>query len=156
MQTPDRKTWWMLLPFVLAVAAVAVAGSVAANDSRQTYKALDLPAFAPPGWLFGPVWTVLYVFIAVAGWLLSQTDDRRRLVALWVVQLLLNLLWTPLFFAGDLYGLALADIVLLDLVVVVLLVLAWPRSRWGALLLAPYLAWILFATALNAGVLALN
>ena len=123
---------------------------------RQTYKALDLPAFAPPGWLFGPAWTVLYVFIAVAGWLLWPTDDRRRLVGLWVVQLLLNLLWTPLFFAGDLYGLALVDIVLLDVVVVVLLVLAWPRSRWGALLLAPYLAWILFATALNAGVLALN
>jgi tryptophan-rich sensory protein len=98
--------WLSLLPFLGAVAAVAVVGGLAAGSAGQTYRALDLPAFAPPSWLFGPVWTVLYVMIAVAAWWVWREVGWGRELTWWSVQLVLNLAWTPLFFAADRYALA--------------------------------------------------
>ena len=83
---------------------VAGLGGLAAAGARDTYDALDLPPFAPPGWLFGPVWSVLYVLIAVAGWLVWREVGLDRSIAVYAVQLVLNALWTPIFFAGDRYG----------------------------------------------------
>lgn len=145
-----------LLPFAAAVAAVAVLGGIAAGSSAQTYRALDLPPFAPPSWLFGPVWTVLYVAIAVAGWLAWRAGVGATGLAAWVAQLLLNLAWTPLFFAADRYGWALADIVALLVAIVAVMVLFARASRAAAWLLAPYLLWVGFATALNAAIVILN
>ncbi len=153
---PPARQWWTLIPFIAAVTVVAGLGGFAASGSQQTYRALELPPFAPPSWLFGPVWSVLYLFIGVAGWLLWRTGGWDRVLWLWVAQLLLNLAWTPLFFAADQYVLALVDIVALDLAVAALVVLAWPRSRVAAVLLVPYLAWTCFATALTAGIVVLN
>ncbi|GAA5109016.1 tryptophan-rich sensory protein [Alloalcanivorax gelatiniphagus] len=153
---PPARQWWTLIPFIVAVTAVAGLGGLAASGSQQTYRALELPPFAPPSWLFGPVWSVLYLCIGVAGWLLWRTGGWDRVLWLWVAQLLLNLAWTPLFFAADQYVLALVDIVALDLAVAALVVLAWPRSRVAAGLLVPYLAWTCFATALTAGIVVLN
>ena len=162
MSTPDASTvpparqWWTLAPFLVAVIAVAGIGGLAAASARATYDALDLPPFAPPGWLFGPVWSVLYLFIGVAGWLLWRARGWDGVLWLWVGQLLLNLAWTPLFFSAERYVLALVDIVALDLAVAALVVLAWRTSRVAAWLLVPYLAWTCFATALNAGIVILN
>ena len=155
--TPRRPTAWLsFLPFVGAVAAVALVGGLAAGSAGATYRALELPAFAPPSWLFGPVWTVLYVMIAVAGWWVWREVGWGRELTLWSVQLALNLAWTPLFFAADLYALALVDITLLlagggcdDRAVP-----AYVRP--AAWLLVPYLAWVAFATALNAAIVVLN
>jgi tryptophan-rich sensory protein len=99
--------------------------------------------------------------MAAAAWRLSRrreegSSEAGALLRLWWLQLALNFLWTPLFFAGQLLWLAFVDILLLDVVVAVLVVRAWRVDRVAAWLLAPYLAWILFATALNAGVAALN
>jgi benzodiazapine receptor len=102
------------------------------------------------------VWTVLYVLIAVSGWLLRLRRARGAL-ALFVAQLVVNSVWTPVFFgAYPLIGtsalwVALAIIVLLDLLVVATIAAAWPVSRWSAVLLLPYLAWILYASTLNWG-----
>ncbi|MDQ6526658.1 TspO/MBR family protein [Nocardioides sp. LHD-245] len=145
-----------LLPFVAAVAAVAVLGGLAAGSSAQTYRALDLPPFAPPSWLFGPVWTVLYVMIAVAGWLAWRAGAGVPGLAAWVAQLLLNLAWTPLFFAADRYGWALVDIAALLVAIVAVIALFARVSRAAAWLLAPYLLWVGFATALNAAIVILN
>ncbi|GAA3547510.1 tryptophan-rich sensory protein [Nocardioides daeguensis] len=144
------------MPFAAAVALVAVLGALAASGSAQTYRALDLPPYAPPSWVFGPVWTVLYVLIAVAGWLAWRVGAGRSGLVAWGVQLLLNLAWTPLFFAADRYGWALVDIVALLGAIVVTMVVFARSSRAAAWLLAPYLAWVAFATALNAGILALD
>lgn len=154
-EQPTRP-WWTVLPFLLAVAVVAGVGGLAASSAQSTYRALDLPPFAPPSWLFGPVWSVLYVFIGVAGWLLWRSRGWDGVLWLWVGQLVLNLAWTPLFFGGDQYVLALVDIVLLDIAVAALVVLAWRTSRVAAWLLVPYLAWTCFASALNAGIVVLN
>ena len=136
----------------MAVTLVAVTGSLAAVSARATYAALDLPSWAPPGWLFGPVWTVLYVLIAVSGWLVWRQAGWNPALTVYAVQLVLNAIWTPLFFGADRYGVALAEIVLLDLAVVATIVLFRVRHRVAAALLLPYLAWVLFATALNAAI----
>jgi len=145
-----------LAGFGLAVLLVAGLGGLAASGARDTYDALELPPFAPPGWLFGPVWSVLYVLIAVAGWLVWREVGLDRSFVAYGAQLVLNALWTPIFFAGDRYGLALAEIVVLLAAVVVTIVMFRARRRIAALLLVPYAAWVGFATALNAGIVVLN
>lgn len=145
-----------LAAFTLAVVAVAALGGIAASSSRETYDRLDLPPFAPPGWVFGPVWTVLYVLIAVAGWLVWREVGLDRSIAVYAVQLVLNALWTPIFFAGDRYGLALVEIVVLLAAVVATIVMFARRSRIAAALLVPYAGWVAFATALNASIVLAN
>ncbi|WP_370248916.1 TspO/MBR family protein [Nocardioides sp.] len=145
-----------LLPFAAAVVVITIVGGLAAASSRETYAALDLPPYAPPGWVFGPVWTVLYAMIAVAGWLAWRSGGGRPAVVAWSVQLALNLAWTPLFFAADAYTLALVEIVLLLVAVAATVVVFRRTSRLAAGLMLPYLAWVAFATALNLGVVVLN
>ena len=90
---PRTQNWLSLLPFLAAVTAVAVLGGLATGSAGDTYQSYDLPAFAPPSWLFGPVWTALYLMIAVSGWLVWRAVGRRCELTLWTVQLLLNLAW---------------------------------------------------------------
>lgn len=152
-----RTDGWALAAFLVAVAVAALLGGLATSGAGSTYASLDLPSYAPPSWLFGPVWSVLYVMIAVAGWLYWRRvrDVDAGLVA-YAVQLVLNAVWTPLFFGADKSALALVDIVLLAIGVAVTIGLFAPRSRPAAWLLLPYLTWVLYAGALNAGILALN
>jgi tryptophan-rich sensory protein len=145
-----------LVGFLAAVAAVAVVGSLAATQSRSVYNGLVQPAWAPPSWLFGPMWTVLYVLIAVSGWLFWRASGTRREFAWYAAGLVLNAAWTPLFFAAGAYTLALVEIVVLDVVVAGTLVVFRRRSTPAAALQLPYLAWTLFATALNAAIVVLN
>jgi tryptophan-rich sensory protein len=121
------------------------------------YAELAKPAWTPPNWLFGPVWTVLYVMIAVAAWLVWQRESRIGTpLILWGLQLGLNGVWSWLFFGLERPGLAVLDIVAL-LVTIAATVLAFARvSRAAALLLLPYLAWVAFATALNIAIWQLN
>ncbi|AUS79868.1 tryptophan-rich sensory protein [Actinoalloteichus sp. AHMU CJ021] len=148
-----------LLVFVAAVAATAVVGSLASRSAAEDYAALELPSWAPPSWLFGPVWTALYVLIAVSGWLVWRRHGitgARTALGLYGAQLVLNAAWTPLFFAAGRYGLALVDIVVLFLVVAVLVGLFARLHRTAAVLLVPYLLWVGFAALLNAAVWSLN
>ncbi|WP_314245913.1 TspO/MBR family protein [Streptomyces kutzneri] len=138
---------------------VAFAGALASADAGAVYRSLERPSWAPPAWVFGPVWTVLYATIAIAAWLVWHCPDRprvRRALTWWAAQLLLNLLWTPLFFGARQYGLALADIVLLLAATGVTAGLFRPLHRTAAALLLPYLLWVAYATALNAAIWHLN
>ncbi len=150
------RTWPALLPFAAAVVAVALVGARAASSSAATYRSLDLPPFAPPSWVFGPVWSILYVAIAVAGWLAWRAGAGLPGVAVWLLQLALNLAWTPLFFAADRYGWALVDIVALLVAIAAAIAVFARSSRPAAWLLVPYLAWVGFATALNAAIVLAN
>ncbi|MFF5638710.1 TspO/MBR family protein [Streptomyces sp. NPDC012825] len=109
------------------------------------------PPWAPLGWLFGPVWTVLYGTIAVAAWLVLRNPQgpTRTAMTWWSAQLLLNLTWTPLFFAADEYGLAFLDICLLLAALLTTMVLFARHRRAAAILLVPYGLWVTFAAALN-------
>lgn len=150
----------MLVGYLVAVAVVSAVGGLAGAAGQGAggwYAEADKPFFTPPDWVFGPVWTVLYAAMAVAAWRLAvRRGPLAPVLRLWWLQLALNLAWTPLFFAGQLLWLALVDIVLLDLVLALLVWRARRVDRVAAWLLAPYLAWALFATALNAGFVVLN
>lgn len=132
--------------------AAAALGGVAARDADVVYARLEKPAWAPPAGVFGPVWTVLYTMIGVTGWRLVERRQAPLLVGLHVLQLGLNAAWTPLFFGRRRKGAALAVVVALDAVVAGEVAVLRRRDPVAAVLLTPYLAWSLFATALNAAV----
>jgi translocator protein len=140
---------------VVSYAAAAIGTVTQGGDVGGTYLALDPPAWAPPAWLFGPVWTVLYALIGVAGWWawrVGPADGRRTALRLWGAQLVVNAAWPGVFFGLGELGWALAVIVTLDVLVVATIVAFARIARPAAALLVPYLAWILFATALNAAI----
>jgi translocator protein len=123
----------------------------------EWYAALSRPAFAPPNWLFGPVWTVLYILIAIAGWLVWRARGwRSSLLVLWLVQMGLNALWTPIFFGLNMLGLALAEIVMLWIAIASCVVCFHRQVPVASWLMLPYLAWVSFALLLNAGFWWLN
>ncbi|MEO7245700.1 MAG: TspO/MBR family protein [Rubrivivax sp.] len=139
---------WLALCF-----AVAAIGGFAAANASAFYATLTQPAWAPPGWVFGPVWTVLYALMAVAAWLVWRERGRvpvRGALILFVVQLAVNGLWSWPFFAWRQGGVALAEVLLLWMLIIAT-ALAFRRIRpLAAALLLPYLAWVTLASVLNA------
>lgn len=118
----------------------------------EWYAALKKPSWNPPGWVFGPVWTTLYTMMAVAAWLVWRQGGfakQRKALALFIVQLALNAVWTPLFFGLHRPALAFAEIVILWLAIAATLAAFRPVSRAAGWLLAPYLVWVSFAAVLN-------
>ncbi len=148
--------WWALAAFGLAVTATAAIGALGVQGTAAEYNGLRQPSWAPPSWLFGPVWTVLYAMIAVAGWLVWQRAGRGPALAAFAAQLVLNAIWTPLFFGAGRYGLAFLDIVALWVLIGVTVALFRPISRPATLLLLPYWAWVTYAGALNFAIWQLN
>jgi benzodiazapine receptor len=149
-------SWWGLIPFAVAVTAAALLGVLGVNGTSAEYQNLNQPSWAPPSWLFGPVWTILYAMIAVAGWLVWRRTGWNRALTVYAAQLVLNAIWTPIFFGFGRYGLALIDIVLMWLLIGATIFLFRPVSRVAAWLLVPYWAWVTFATALNAAIWSAN
>ena len=151
---------WGLAAFVAACLGIGVVGAVATARSVDTwYRALDKPAFTPPDWLFGPVWTLLYVMIAVAGWRvwrMRRVPGRNVALMVYAIQLALNLAWSLVFFGARLIGAALGDIVLLLAVIVANVALFVRIDRYAAWLLVPYALWVAFATVLNLALWRLN
>ena len=149
----------MRRPVVFAAfLAVVIGGGLLIGITIQPgawHAALVKPPFNPPDWLFAPVWTTLYVMIAVAG---ARTFERGRGrgFALWCAQLVLNFAWTPVFFGLHQMGAGLVVIVALLAAILAFIVDRWSADRVSAWLFAPYAAWVAFATLLNASIVALN
>jgi len=123
------------------------------------YASLNRPPLTPPGWIFSPVWTILYIMIAIAIILYYRTPAKphvRLITSVLVVHLATNFSWTWLFFGQQTPGLAFIDIVILDLTLVLLICAFWKTRQLAGALLLPYLGWVLFATYLNAGFYWLN
>ncbi len=141
-----------LIAWLLTCFAAAAAGALASRNAREFYAGLVKPSWAPPGWLFGPVWTVLYLMMGVAAWLVWREagwSGASGALYLFIVQLVCNAAWSWVFFAWRRGALAFADIVLL-LCLVAATHLAFAHvNRPAAVLLLPYLAWVAFATALT-------
>lgn len=144
-----------LAGFIALVVLAALIGS--AFQPSDWYAALRKPPLTPPNWIFGPVWSFLYLCIAVAGWLVWRARrDATTPLALWASQLVLNGLWSLLFFGLHRPGLALLELaILLALVVATTAAFFRVRSLAGALLV-PYVLWVGFAIYLNAGIWYLN
>ena len=141
--------------FTLAMLAIGFA-SAWLSPPGEWYAALSKPSFNPPNWIFGPVWTTLYVLIAIAGWRVWHIAGASTARAFWWAQLGLNFLWSPVFFAAHMIGTALVVIVLLAAAIVGFIVASRRVDGLSALLFLPYLAWVAFATALNTALWLLN
>lgn len=132
--------------------AAAALGAVASVNAGAFYAELVRPSWAPPAWLFGPVWSTLYAAMAVAAWLVwraAPAARARTALGLFLVQLAANALWSWLFFAWRLGGWALAEVALLWLLILCTLVAFYRIRPLAGALLAPYLAWVSFAAVLN-------
>ena len=137
---------------LLATAAAAVAGAIASVRAADFYQQLAQPTWAPPAAVFGPVWSVLYVLMALAAWLVVRTlgwPGARPAITLYVAQLALNALWPWIFFQWRLGGVALAEILVLWTLLLLTVLAFWRARRLAGVLLLPYLAWVSFATALT-------
>lgn len=147
-----------LLSLALFLVLVVGGGTLigVATAPGEWYAQLAKPAFNPPSWIFAPVWTTLYVFIAVAGWRAWRRERGGLAMKLWWAQLALNFLWSPAFFAAHQIGLALAIVLALLATIIAFIKAAWPTDRTAALLFAPYAAWVAFASVLNGYIFALN
>jgi translocator protein len=134
-------------------------GAVASANAATFYGALSQPSWAPPAWLFGPVWSTLYVLMGVAAWLVWRRysfSGTATALGLFAMQLVANALWTWLFFKWHLGAASLVEIVVLWLLIAATILAFWPLHRLAALLLVPYLAWVSFASALTLSLLRLN
>jgi benzodiazapine receptor len=150
----------VIISLAVTFSAPVIASLVTDPASSDWYANLDKPSFNPPGWVFGPVWTVLYILMAVAAalvWHRGLAGSKVRIaLALYLLQLFLNALWTPLFFGLQMPHLAFIDIVMLW-AAIILTILAFLRvSKYAALLMLPYLAWTTFAAVLNFSLWYLN
>jgi tryptophan-rich sensory protein len=145
---------WVVVSFT-----AAAFGAMASVNAREFYAQLARPAWAPPGSVFGPVWTALYALMAIAAWLVWKKHDlmnASRELSLFFAQLIANALWSWIFFAWHLGALAFVEILFLWLLVVWTLVLFWRRSLVAGVLLVPYLAWVTFAALLCYSIWRLN
>jgi translocator protein len=150
------QTWLGLVVIGAAVALASVVGALAASSAAGQYAQLEQPSWAPPSWLFGPVWTVLYVMIAISGWLVWKRTGLGKAMWVFTAQLVLNTLWTPLFFGADMFALAFVDIAALWVLIGLTIYQFAKVSRPAAALLVPYWAWVTFASALNFAIWQLN
>jgi translocator protein len=144
----------------LAVFVVLVVGSGFTigylNVPGLWYAGLDKPWFNPPNWVFAPVWAVIYVLIAIVGSRTWELDRRGMAMRLWLIQMALNFLWSPIFFSAHWPGAALAIIMSLFVVIVMFIAQQWNSDRVASVLFLPYAAWIGFASVLNLAIVSLN
>lgn len=151
-----QKDIVVLLGFVALCEAAGILGAAFTSDAIPAWYAfLYKPAFSPPNWLFGPVWTLLYLMMGAAGWLVWRRAGVGALRAFWA-QLALNAAWTPLFFGLRSPLAGLVCIACMWLAIAWAIAGFWRVSRPAALLLLPYLAWVSFASALNYAIWVLN
>lgn len=157
--TTNRSRWTPILLAAGAAVLVSVLGMLS-TDLSGWYQALEKPAWQPPDWLFGPVWTLIYAMAAIAGvsaWRgAHDAGARYRILALFAVNGFLNVFWSLLFFRLQRPDWAVVEVVFLWLSIVALIVGLRPYSRASTWLLAPYLVWVAFAGILNLAVLRLN
>ena len=137
----------VLAGFVIITFCAPLAGIL--SPPGKWYASLAKPEWNPPSWIFGPVWTTLYLMMAVAAWIVWKRDGWRKPLWLYFVQLVLNAAWTPLFFGMHEIGWAFAEIVLLWFAILITLRAFHGVSKPAAWLLLPYLAWVSFAAFLN-------
>lgn len=151
--------------FIKLIACVAISESAGIIGSLFTistiptwYTTLQKPFLNPPGWVFGPVWIVLYLLMGISLWLIWESDskEKKKAVGLFFAQLVLNAIWSPLFFGAQSIGGALAVIVLLWAAIVLTILVFTKISRAAAWLLVPYILWVSFAVYLNFSIFILN
>jgi tryptophan-rich sensory protein len=149
----------LLISIILPLSIGAIAGIFTAQAIPEWYATLNQPSFNPPNWVFGPVWTTLYIIMGISFfliWKLEAGKQRNQAIVIFLVQLLLNFGWSFFFFYFQMIGVALIEIVLLWSTIVLMLTRFYKLKPLAAYLNIPYLMWVTFATMLNAAYFFLN
>lgn len=160
MNSRSSRARWLGLPMWIAISFLpAITGALV--DTGSWYESLRAPGWTPPSWVFGPVWTTLYLAMGVAAWRVwctrtSAGRPARIALAVFLVHLALNAAWTWLFFGLHLLGAAAIEIVVLWAMILALVVLFWRLDRWAGALLVPYLLWVTYAATLSIGFAVMN
>lgn len=146
------------LTYIVFIAVIVGLGALSgvSNMPGDWYQSLQKPFFQPPAWIFGPVWTTLYLLIAIAGartWIDAPASGRMQV---WFMQMILNFLWSPAFFGYQSPVLGLVVIIPLLVAILAFVGMSWRRDRVSAWLFLPYAAWVAFATVLNLSIAFLN
>jgi len=152
------------LAFIISIAITlsigALGGLATAQSVKTWYPTLNKPSFNPPNWLFGPVWTSLYILIGIAAYLVWMKRDKivhlPRTVAIYFIQLILNLGWSFIFFYLHEIGFALAEILMLLAVIILNAVMFYRIDKWAGLIFIPYILWVSFASFLTYNIFILN
>jgi translocator protein len=141
------KTWLILAVWIMVSLSAGFIGS--RFQPGEWYASLEKPSFNPPGWVFGPVWTALYILMGIAVWMVWKETGFSSVLYLFIAQLLLNALWSYLFFGINRPDLAFFDIVILWIFILITMVLFWKVRTAAGILFVPYLLWVSFASVLN-------
>lgn len=150
----SRGSYTALFLFLVLVLAVGFTIGFTIRPG-EWYRSLAKPWFTPPNWLFAPAWTLVYILIAIAGWRVTTIEGfNSTTFRLWIVQMLLNWTWTPVFFGFHQIGLGLAVIVCLLAIVLTFMIRV--QDRLARCCFAPYALWLVYATSLNAAIFFLN
>ncbi|MFN7171429.1 MAG: TspO/MBR family protein [Fimbriimonadaceae bacterium] len=158
-KAPSVPVQGIALILCIAFSFLAALGGVSGSPDSTWFQNLEKPAFQPPNWLFGPVWSLLYLLIGISLWLVWRRGvlfKDVKLTVVFAVQWFLNLLWSVLFFGLENILLAQVGIVVLLGFIIWTIALFWKVDRWAGILLIPYLLWVSFATFLTATLFALN
>jgi translocator protein len=157
---PQRDLIKLIVSIIIPLAAAGIGSIFTSPNIASWYVNLVKPALTPPNWIFGPVWTLLYLLMGIAIFLVWRQDNNvpgvRRIMAVFGLQLVLNILWSVVFFGGKSPFWGLVVIILLWLAIAATIWQFSKVSSMAAWLLAPYLCWVSFATYLNAGVWRMN
>lgn len=150
-----------LLISIIGCELVGILGTPFTTAAIPTwYATLNKPFFAPPNWLFGPAWTLLYFLMGISFYLIWKQNAKSKKVQIakkfFLVQLFLNFIWSPIFFGLRSPLLGLVVIIILWALIITTIYKFYPLSKWAAYLLIPYLLWVTFATTLNGAILLLN
>jgi tryptophan-rich sensory protein len=142
--------WLLLAVFIVVCELVGLAGSIFTVRAIPTwYARLKKPTFNPPNWVFGPAWTMLYALQGIAACLIFQAGGYSLAFIIFIIQLFLNALWTPLFFGAKRIGAALFELIILLIFIIATIVLFFGIDVLAAWLMMPYFFWVIFATTLN-------
>ena len=149
----------LLFLIVLCFSAAWLGSALTAESVRTWYAGLRKPLLTPPGWVFGPVWSVLYLLMAISAWLVwreAGVSGARPAFALFLAQLALNVLWSGIFFGLHRPGVALAEIIVLEIAIIATAIQFSVFSRAAFWLMVPYIVWVGFAAFLNLRIWQLN
>jgi len=141
-----------LLGWLTASFITGGVGAIASVNAGLFYSQLVQPSWAPPAWLFSPVWSTLYLLMAISAWLVWRRHGfagASIALGLFILQLIVNAAWSWLFFVGHWGALSMAEIIVLWILILATVLAFWRHHKLAALLLVPYLAWVSFATALT-------
>ncbi|OGF31504.1 TspO protein [Candidatus Falkowbacteria bacterium RIFOXYD2_FULL_35_9] len=150
--------------FIISISVPLLAGFIGSfftfGSIDSWYSGLNKPVFSPPNWLFGPVWTILYVLMGISVYLiwrkLEKNEKVRSAFIFFWVHLFFNAIWSIIFFGLQSPVLALVDIVIIWLMILMMIIWYWKIEKWSSILLWPYIIWVSFASVLNLSIVMLN